>query len=307
MSFDYDLFVIGAGSGGVRASRMSARAGARVAVAESTYLGGTCVNVGCIPKKLFVYGSHFADDFEEAAGFGWTVGERRFDWPTLRDRKTREITRLNGIYENLLTNAGVTIFRNHARLVDPHTIDIDGKRVTADKILIATGGRPHVPEFPGSEHVITSNEAFYLPTFPEHVVVVGGGYIAVEFAGIFKGLGAQTHLVYRGPLFLRGFDEGVRTFVKDEIERKGISVHFDTDVESIGQQGLKKRLHFRDGTNLDTDLVLYATGRIPNTTGLGLESCGVELQARARSASTNISRLPCQISTPSAMSLIACS
>ncbi len=279
MSFDYDLFVIGAGSGGVRASRMSARAGARVAVAESTYLGGTCVNVGCIPKKLFVYGSHFASDFEEAAGFGWSVGERRFDWPTLRDRKTQEIARLNGIYENLLTNAGVTIFRNHARLVDPHVIDVDGKKVTADKILVATGGRPHVPEFPGSEHVITSNEAFYLPTFPGHVVVVGGGYIAVEFAGIFKGLGAQTHLVYRGPLFLRGFDEGVRTFVKDEIERKGICVHFNTDVESITEQGQKKRLHFRDGSTLDTDLVLYATGRKPNTSGLGLESCGVALQA----------------------------
>ena len=239
MSFDYDLFVIGAGSGGVRASRMSARAGARVAVAESTYLGGTCVNVGCIPKKLFVYGSHFASDFEEAAGYGWSVGERQFDWPTLRDRKTQEIARLNGIYENLLTNAGVTIFRNHATLVDSHVIDIGGKRVTADKILIATGGRPHVPEFSGSGHVITSNEAFYLPSFPEHVVVVGGGYIAVEFAGIFKGLGAQTHLVYRGPLFLRGFDDGVRTFVKDEIERKGISVHFNTDVESISLQGQK--------------------------------------------------------------------
>ena len=279
MSFDYDLFVIGAGSGGVRASRMSARAGARVAVAESTYLGGTCVNVGCIPKKLFVYGSHFASDFEEAAGYGWSVGERQFDWPTLRDRKTQEIARLNGIYENLLTNAGVTIFRNHATLVDPHVIDIGGKRVTADKILIATGGRPHVPEFSGSGHVITSNEAFYLPSFPEHVVVVGGGYIAVEFAGIFKGLGAQTHLVYRGPLFLRGFDDGVRTFVKDEIERKGISVHFNTDVASISLQGQKKRLHFRDGTTLDTDLVLYATGRKPNTAGLGLEACGVELQA----------------------------
>ena len=279
MFYDYDLFVIGAGSGGVRASRMSARAGARVAVAESTYLGGTCVNVGCIPKKLFVYGSHFASDFEEAAGFGWSVGERQFDWPTLRDRKTQEIARLNGIYENLLTNAGVTIFRNHATLVDSHVIDIGGKRVTADKILIATGGRPHVPEFSGSGHVITSNEAFYLPSFPEHVVVVGGGYIAVEFAGIFKGLGAQTHLVYRGPLFLRGFDDGVRTFVKDEIERKGISVHFNTDVASISLQGQKKRLHFCDGTTLDTDLVLYATGRKPNTAGLGLEACGVELQA----------------------------
>lgn len=279
MSFDYDLFVIGAGSGGVRASRMSARAGARVAVAESTFLGGTCVNVGCIPKKLFVYGSHFASDFEEAAGFGWSVGERQFDWPTLRDRKSQEIARLNGIYENLLTNAGVTIFRNHATLVDPHVIDIGGKRVTADKILIATGGRPHVPEFSGSEHVITSNEAFYLPDFPEHVVVVGGGYIAVEFAGIFKGLGAQTHLVYRGPLFLRGFDDGVRAFVKDEIERTGISVHFNTDVESISLQGQKKRVHFRDGTTLDTDLVLCATGRKPNTTGLGLEACGVALQA----------------------------
>jgi len=285
--YDYDLFVVGAGSGGVRASRMSARTGARVGIAESTFLGGTCVNVGCIPKKLFVYGSHFAADFDEAAGFGWSVGDRLFDWPTLRDNKTREIGRLNGIYENLLTSAGVTIYRSHARLVDPHVIDLDGKRVTADKILIATGGRPHVPDFPGAEHVITSNEVFYLPSFPEHVVVVGGGYIAVEFAGIFKGLGAQTQLVYRGPLFLRGFDEGIRGFVKDEIERKGISLRFNTDVESISlevqkegkQERQKKRLHFRDGATMDTDLVLLATGRKPNTVNLGLEACGVELQS----------------------------
>ncbi len=286
MLYDYDLFVIGAGSGGVRASRMSAKAGARVGIAESTFLGGTCVNVGCIPKKLFVYGSHFAADFEEAAGYGWSTRDRHFDWPTLRDNKTREISRLNGIYENLLTSAGVSIHRCHARLIDPHVIELDGKRVTADKILIATGGRPHVPDFPGAEHVITSEEAFYLPVFPEHVVVVGGGYIAVEFAGIFKGLGAQTHLVYRGPLFLRGFDEGIRGFVKDELERKGIGLQFNTDVESISQEPAKdgnrerqkKRLHFRDGTTMDTDLVLYATGRRPNTSNLGLEACGVALQ-----------------------------
>ena len=278
MAFDYDLFVIGAGSGGVRASRMSARAGARVGVAESTFLGGTCVNVGCVPKKLFVYGSHFSADFDEAAGYGWQVGQRHFDWPTLRDNKTREISRLNGIYENLLTNAGVTIHRDHARLVSEHVIDVGGRRISAERILIATGARPHVPDFPGADHVITSNDAFYLPEFPSHAVVVGGGYIAVEFAGIFKGLGVETHLVYRGPLFLRGFDDGVRVFVRDELERKGIHLHFDTEVETIDAVGGKKRLRLRDGGQLDTDLVLYATGRRPNTINLGLENAGVKVK-----------------------------
>ena len=279
MSRDYDLFVIGAGSGGVRASRMSARTGARVGIAESTFLGGTCVNVGCVPKKLFVYGAHFAEEFEDARGFGWTVQDSRFDWPTLRDNKTREIERLNGIYENLLLGAGVDIHRGQARLVDEHTVEVDGHRFGARHILIATGSSPFVPEFPGSEHTITSTEAFYLPEFPRHAVVVGGGYIAVEFAGIFHGLGAHTELLYRGPLFLRGFDDGVREFVKDEVARKGISLQFNTEVAAITLRGQRKVVHLRDGREIETDLVLHATGRRPNTAGLGLEGVGVKLGA----------------------------
>ncbi|MCP5179492.1 MAG: glutathione-disulfide reductase [Pseudomonadales bacterium] len=277
MAYDYDLFVIGAGSGGVRASRMSARAGARVGVAESTYLGGTCVNVGCVPKKLFVYGAHFAEEFEDAAGFGWQVGERQFHWPTLRDNKTKEIERLNGIYENLLNGAGVTIHRGHARFVDAHTLEVDGTRVTADRILIASGSRPFRLDVPGAEHTITSNEAFYLPEFPGHATVIGGGYIAVEFAGIFNGLGADTHLLYRGPLFLRGFDSGVREFVRDELVTKGIHLHFDAQVTSVSLENGRKRLHLSNGDSLLTDLVLCAIGRVPNTEGLGLENCGVAL------------------------------
>ncbi len=274
MTYQYDLYVIGAGSGGVRASRMSAARGARVAVAESTYLGGTCVNVGCVPKKLFVYGSHFAEEFEDSERFGWQVGERTFHWPTLRDNKTAEIERLNGIYQNLLDGAGVDTHRGHAQLRDAHTVEVDGTRYTADKILIATGSRPFVPEFPGSEHVITSNEAFYLDTFPKRAVVVGGGYIAVEFAGIFAGLGAETHLIYRGPLFLRGFDEGIRAFVRDELEKKGIHLHFE---ENVARVDADRTVHLTSGGTLSADTVLYATGRRPNTANLGLESVGVTL------------------------------
>jgi len=277
--WDYDLFVIGAGSGGVRASRMSARYGAKVAVVEGRYLGGTCVNVGCVPKKLFVYGSHFAEDFEDAAAYGWNVGPQRFDWPTLRDNKTREIERLNGSYRGVLESAGVEIIHGFAKLRDRHTIEIDnGATVTAERILIATGGWPHVPEFPGREHVVTSNEAFYLDEFPERVVVVGGGYIAVEFAGIFAGLGAATKLLYRGPLFLRGFDDGVRAFVADQLREKRIDLRFDAMVERVEltKKGAR-RVVMADGQTLDTDLVLFATGRSPTVSGIGVESAGVAL------------------------------
>ena len=280
--WDYDLFVIGAGSGGVRASRMSARYGARVGVVEGRYLGGTCVNVGCVPKKLFVYGSHFAEDFEDAAAYGWNVEASRFDWPTLRDNKTREIERLNGTYRGLLESAGVEIIRGFAKLRDRHTIEIDdGRTVTADRVLIATGGWPHVPEFPGREHVITSNEAFYLDEFPERVIVVGGGYIAVEFAGIFAGLGAATTLLYRGPLFLRGFDDGVRAFVAEQLREKHIDLKFDAMVERVEltKRGTR-RVVLADGRTLDTDLVLFATGRSPTVNGIGLEEAGVALTAR---------------------------
>ena len=280
--WDYDLFVIGAGSGGVRASRMSARYGARVGVVEGRYLGGTCVNVGCVPKKLFVYGSHFAEDFEDAAAYGWNVEASRFDWPTLRDNKTREIERLNGTYRGLLESAGVEIIRGFAKLRDRHTIEIDdGRTVTADRVLIATGGWPHVPEFPGREHVITSNEAFYLDEFPERVIVVGGGYIAVEFAGIFAGLGAATTLLYRGPLFLRGFDDGIRAFVAEQLREKHIDLKFDAMVERVEltKRGTR-RVVLADGRTLDTDLVLFATGRSPTVNGIGLEEAGVALTAR---------------------------
>jgi glutathione reductase (NADPH) len=275
MSYDYDLFVIGAGSGGVRAARMSAGHGARVAVAESTYLGGTCVNVGCVPKKLFVYGSHFAEEFEDAHGFGWDVSGETFHWPRLRDNKTREIERLNGVYENLLTNAGVDIKWGRAQLVDPHHVRVGDTVYSTAYVLVATGSWPNVPNVPGAELAITSNEAFYLETFPERAVVVGGGYIAVEFAGIFAGLGAETTLVYRGPLFLRGFDDEVREFVARELEKKGIELRFDTQITGIEAAGAGRVLQLDNGDTIDTDLVLYATGRVPNTADLGLEQAGV--------------------------------
>ncbi|MFK7912619.1 MAG: glutathione-disulfide reductase [Pseudomonadales bacterium] len=276
-SYDYDLLVLGAGSGGVRAARMSASYGARVGVIESTYLGGTCVNVGCVPKKLFVYGSHFAEEFHDAAAYGWQSTAPSFDWPTLRDNKTREIERLNGIYRTLLDNAGVDIIWGKGTFKDAHTVQVGEQTLTAERILIATGGRPTVPEFPGSEHAITSDDAFYLEDFPGVAAVVGGGYIGVEFAGIFNGLGAETHLIYRRDLFLRGFDQDVREFVRDEIGQKGVNLKFNCNVDSITPHEGRKRLQLTTGETLDVDLVLYATGRVPNTDGLGLAQAGVDL------------------------------
>lgn len=275
--YDYDLFVIGGGSGGVRAGRMAASFGARVAVAEERYMGGTCVNVGCVPKKLFSYAAHFAEDFEDAAGFGWTVGARTFDWRTLIENKNTEIERLNGIYDRLLANAGATVIRGHAELLDPHTVQVGEDRFTAERILVATGGWPFVPEFPGSEHAITSNEAFFLDSLPERVVVVGGGYIAVEFAGIFNGLGCQTTQLYRGPLFLRGFDYDMREFLAGEMRKKGVDVRFDADVAEIHARDGAYEVTLEDGAVIECDLVMYATGRRPLTDKVGLETCGVEL------------------------------
>ena len=282
MEYDYDLYVIGAGSGGVRASRISAQFGAKVAVAESTFLGGTCVNVGCVPKKLFVYGSHFHEDFEDARSYGWNNKVENFNWPTLRDNKTKEIERLNGIYANLLGTAGVDIHHGKAALVDPNTIEIEGRRHTSKHILIATGGTPTVPKFPGSDLVITSNEAFYLPELPKKIVIVGGGYIAVEFAGIFAGLGVDTTLLYRGPLFLRGFDISIREFVKNEIANKNINLMFDSDVSSIDSRGDSRIISLSNGQEISCDLVLYATGRKPNTADLGLENTKVQLGGRGQ-------------------------
>lgn len=278
-SYDYDLFVIGAGSGGVRASRMSASYGAKVAVAEDRYLGGTCVNVGCVPKKLLVYASHFSEEFRDAAGFGWTVGPRSFSWPTLIENKNTEIARLNGIYRSLLEKAGVELIEARAVVVDPHTVEVGGRRVTAEKILVATGGWPTIPDIPGSEHVVTSNEAFFLDELPRRVVIVGGGYIAVEFAGIFHGLGSEVTQLYRGPLFLRGFDDDVRRFLAEEMTKKGVDLRFDTNIARVEKQRDAMVATLDDSASIEADLVMYATGRNPNTNGLGLERAGVSLAA----------------------------
>ena len=278
--YDYDLFTIGAGSGGVRASRVAASFGAKVAVAEEKALGGTCVNVGCIPKKLLVYASHYAEDFRDAAGFGWTVGPRSIDWGKLIANKDTEIHRLNRVYRKLLDDAGVAILEGHAQIVDPHTILMDGRRYTAKSILVAVGGWPSIPTFPGCEHVISSNEAFYLPELPEKVIVVGGGYIGVEFAGIFHGLGAQTAQLYRGELFLRGFDIDIRTTLAEEMRKKGIDLRFNTDIAKVEKQGGVLRATLIDGSVIEANQILYATGRVPKTSGLGLENAGVELRER---------------------------
>lgn len=281
MAHDFDLFVIGAGSGGVRAARFAAGFGAKVAVAESRYLGGTCVNVGCVPKKLFVYGAHFGDDFEQAEGYGWSLEKADFDWKTLIANKNREIERLNGIYRNLLVNSGVELFEGHARLVDPNRVEINGQQYSARHILVATGGWPQIPDIPGREHAISSNEAFFLETLPKRVLVVGGGYIAVEFAGIFQGLGADTSLLYRGEMFLRGFDGGVRQHLKDELTKRGLNLQFNADIARIDKQAdgsLKATL--KDGRQLETDCVFYATGRRPMLDNLGLENTSVKLDER---------------------------
>ncbi|WP_047280645.1 glutathione-disulfide reductase [Pseudomonas lundensis] len=281
MSYEFDLFVIGAGSGGVRAARFAAGFGAKVAVAESRYLGGTCVNVGCVPKKLLVYGAHFAEEFEQASGFGWTLGASSFDWSTLIANKDCEINRLNGIYRNLLVNSGATLLEGHATLTGPNEVLVNGQRHTAKHILIATGGWPQIPEIPGHEHAISSNEAFFLKALPKRVLVVGGGYIAVEFAGIFQGLGAETSLLYRGEMFLRGFDGSVRKHLHEELLKRGMDVQFNADIARIDKQpdgSLKATL--KDGRVLEADCVFYATGRRPMLDNLGLETTSVKLDKR---------------------------
>lgn len=275
-AFDYELFVIGVGSGGVRAARMSAAYGARVATAEEKFMGGTCVNVGCVPKKLFVYASHFSEEYHHAQGFGWDAVSPNFDWQTLLKNKNAEIQRLNGIYKGLLDNAGVTHYDGRARIVDANHIEINGEVVSTERILIATGGWPVVPDFPGNEHVITSNEAFFLEELPKRALVVGGGYIAVEFAGIFHGLGVQTTLSYRRELFLRGFDIDIRQTVSEELTKKGIHLAYETNVDRIEKRDDGTLLvHFMTGHTYETDLVLYATGRAPAVEDIGLENVNV--------------------------------
>ena len=273
---DFDFFVIGAGSGGTRAARIAAAHGARVGVAEERHLGGTCVNVGCVPKKLFTYAAHFAEDFEDAEGFGWTVGPRSHAWPRLIANKNREIERLNRIYEGLIAGPGAQIFRSRAVFLDRHTLDVGGRRVSADRILIAVGGRPFVPAIEGREHVITSDDAFFLPALPERIVIVGGGYIAVEFAGIFNGLGAQVTQLYRGERFLRGFDDDVREVLAREMAGKGVDLRFGAEVRRVARRPDGTfSVELADGSAVETDLVMYATGRVPNTAGLGLDAAGV--------------------------------
>ncbi|HKV55628.1 MAG TPA: glutathione-disulfide reductase [Candidatus Binataceae bacterium] len=278
--YDFDLFTIGAGSGGVRASRIAAGYGAKVAVAEERYLGGTCVNVGCIPKKLFVYASDFSEAFADSAGFGWTVGGASFDWNRLLANKDREIERLNGVYERLLTGAGAEIIRGRAEMVDAHTVSINGRRLTARHILLATGSWPTLPAIPGVELAISSNEAFHLESFPKRVLIVGGGYIGVEFAGIFHGLGATVALAHRGPLFLRGFDDDLRAALETEMRKRGIDLHFNAVVSRIERTPDGLRALLSTGAQLAVDLVMFATGRHPNSAKMGLDHVGVEMDSK---------------------------
>lgn len=282
--YDYDLFVIGAGSGGVRLARMSAGLGKKVAIAEDRYLGGTCVNVGCVPKKLFVYASQLLAELEDGKGYGWTnEGKFEFNWHTLIKNKNTEIQRLNGIYQNLLVNSGADILDGRARFVDKNTLEINGQRVTAERIVIATGSWPFVPEFEGSELAITSNEFFFLDQLPSSAVVVGGGYIALEMAGILNALGVDTTLVYRGDLFLRGFDEEVRTFVKQEVLKKGIKLKFNDNVAALSKVSDELiQLSYDSGQVVGTGLVLYATGRTPNLQDMGLENVDVKLNSKGQ-------------------------
>ncbi|MCA3261898.1 MAG: glutathione-disulfide reductase [Telmatospirillum sp.] len=273
-SFDFDLFTIGAGSGGVAASRRAASYGARVGIAENWRVGGTCVLRGCVPKKLLVYGTHFAHEMEDARGFGWDVSGT-LDWGKLVAAKNVETKRLEGIYQTMLDNAKVETFLGAAKLVDAHTVAIGDKRITAKYILIATGGRPERPAIPGIVHSITSNEALDLTSLPRRITIVGGGYIAVEFAGIFRAAGSEVTLVVRSPKILRGFDEDVRDHLTSELVRQGIEIRANSKVAHIDKIGWILRAALEDGSSLDTEQIMYATGRVPNADGLGLEEIGV--------------------------------
>ncbi len=285
-SFDTDLFVIGGGSGGVRAARMAAQRGARVTLAEAggtSGLGGTCVNVGCIPKKLYSYAAHYAESFEESHGFGWSATSPKLDWGKLKDNRRKEISRLNGVYQKLLLGTGVQVINAYARLVGANTVEVASTAdvhstttlVHAKNILIATGGRPHVPDFPGRELVLTSNEIFDIDPFPARLMVVGGGYIACEFASIFNGLGANVTQLYRGEQVLRGFDDDIRHFLAAEVIKKGVDLRLKADVASIRQTPEGLLVQLQNGNELCVDAVLYATGRLPNIANLGLEQTGV--------------------------------
>jgi len=277
-NYDFDLFVIGAGSGGVRAARIAAGHGARVGICESSRVGGTCVIRGCVPKKLLSYAAHFHEEFEDAAGYGWEVGETRFNWSRLIERKDREIDRLNAVYLGLLENSGVSLYPVHGKLLNAHEIEVGEEVISAEKILIATGGRPWVPEIPGAELGITSDEAFHLESLPGSVVVIGGGFIACEFASIFNGMGSKVVQAYRGEQILRGFDHDIRETLAAEMQEKGIDIRLHVNVTELSRQsdGLIK-LTLDDGSELQAETVMFATGRVPNVRGLGLRDAGVEV------------------------------
>ena len=279
MKYDYDLFVIGAGSGGVRAARIASLAGARVAIAEEYRIGGTCVIRGCVPKKLLVYGAEFAQHFADAKGYGWSADNVRFDWATLRDNVQREVTRLSSIYSSNLAKAGVTTFQERAEVVGAHRVKLlkSGSEISAQRLLVATGGTPYLPEgLPGVELGITSNEAFHLPALPKRVVILGGGYIALEFANIFSGLGSEVRIVHRSDRLLRGFDDDIRAHMQIELERAGVLLSMNTTISKIEANGDARRVTLSNGAEVDADVVLYAIGRDPKTDGLGLESAGVQ-------------------------------
>jgi len=274
--FDFDLFVVGAGSGGVRAARIAAGHGARVGICESSRVGGTCVIRGCVPKKLLSYAAHFAEEFEDAAAYGWDVGQRSFSWSRLIANKDREIDRLNKVYLQLLDNSGVKLFSAHGNLLDSHRVQLGEDIIRADKILIATGGRPWRPDIPGVELGITSDEAFHLESLPGRVIVVGGGFIACEFAGIFNGLGARVVQIYRGEQILRGFDHDVQDTLAAEMKEKGIDIRLKRNVTKLNRHPhghITARLD--DGSQMQADTVMFATGRVPNVQNLGLGEAGV--------------------------------
>jgi glutathione reductase (NADPH) len=281
MKFDFDVFVIGAGSGGVRAARMAAGEGAKVAIADDRALGGTCVNVGCVPKKLYTYASHFSHDFENAKGFGWNLSSATFHWPTLVANKKTEISRLNDIYANILDNSGAQIIRGYAVLKDANTVSVDGIDYTAERIVIATGGAPNIPDVDYAHLLIGSDDIFDLPEFPERLLVVGAGYIALEFACIFQGLGSQVQVSYRGDLIMRSFDDDVRRFVDQEMRKQGIEMNYQSQVSHVARQADQSLLvTFADGTNIEVDQVLMAIGRNPRLAGIGLDALGIETSSK---------------------------
>jgi glutathione reductase (NADPH) len=278
--YDYDLITLGAGSGGVRASRLAGKYGAKVAIVEASRVGGTCVLRGCVPKKLLVYGAHYAHDLEDAVGFGWTIGQARHDWGALIANKNKELDRLEGVYNRMLRDANVEVLMGRGLIADPHTVEVDGKRMTAEKILVSVGGWPVVPDFPGREHVITSNEALELKERPQRIVIVGGGYIAVEFAGVFAALGSEVTLVIRAGQILRGFDQDVRATLSDELQKDGIRIQRDCIIRSVEKTDAGYSVYFDQGDEIIADCVMFATGRAPNTAQIGLEQVGVKLNSK---------------------------